>query len=103
MNRRILLMTLGALSIVPTLALGKGTRPTDENIRALLAAGEEETAAVLEEPFVREVAAGTLSPGTSRRIFTTSTTTRFLSIVSATASKGTIGRFAAVGPKKRAR
>ena len=61
MNRRILLMTLGALSIVPTLALGKGTRPTDENIRALLAAGEEETAAVLEEPFVREVAAGTLS------------------------------------------
>lgn len=61
MNRRILLMTLGALSIVPTLALGKGTRPTDEKIRALLAAGEEETAAVLEEPFVREVAAGTLS------------------------------------------
>lgn len=61
MNRRILLMTLGALSIVPTLALGKGTRPTDEKIRALLAAGEEETVAVLEEPFVREVAAGTLS------------------------------------------
>lgn len=54
-------MTLGALSIAPTLALGKGTRPTDERIAALLAAGEEETAAVLKEPFVTEVAAGTLA------------------------------------------
>lgn len=54
-------MTIGTLLIVPTLAWGKGTRPTDARIQALLAAGEEETAAVLREPFVTEVAAGTLS------------------------------------------
>lgn len=61
MKRRTLLMTLGALSIAPTFAMGKGPRPTDERIAALLAAGEEETAAVLKEPFVTEVAAGTLA------------------------------------------
>lgn len=54
-------MTLGALSIAPTFAMGKGTRPTDDRIAALLAAGEEEAAAVLKEPFVTEVAAGTLA------------------------------------------
>ena len=61
MKRRNLLMAFGALSIAPTLALGKGTRPTDPKIAELLAAGETETEAVLEEPFVKEVAAGTLA------------------------------------------
>ena len=61
MKRRNLVLTLGALTIAPTFAMGKGPHPTDERIAALLAAGEEETAAVLKEPFVTEVAAGTLA------------------------------------------
>lgn len=61
MKRRNLLTMFGAISMVPAFALGKGTRPSDDRIRTLLAAGEEETAAVLREPFVTEVAAGTLA------------------------------------------